>query len=72
MFYYHKPNRDYQGSKSSGLGLLQKQFKLQRGQMALRKLFKKAPTVIQEISPCFMMSPLSVSQYFTPELIDFD
>ncbi len=67
-----KPDSDYIGAKSSGLGLLQKQFKLQRGHMALRKLFKKAPQVIHQISPCFMMSPMSVAQYIDPEKFKFD
>ena len=68
----HKPTGNYDGSKKSELGILQKQFKLQRGQMALRKLFKKSPNIVQQISPCFMMSPMSVSQYLDPEKMNFD
>ena len=68
----NKPDKNYKGSKSSQLGILQKQFKLQRGQMALRKLFTRAPNAIQDISPCFMMSPMSVAQYIDPEEMQFD
>tara|TARA_B100000575_G_scaffold294515_1_gene310970 strand:+ start:269 stop:4978 length:4710 start_codon:yes stop_codon:yes gene_type:complete len=68
----NKPDKNYKGSKSSQLGILQKQFKLQRGQMALRKLFTKASNAVQDISPCFMMSPMSVAQYIDPEEMQFD
>ncbi|MDA0754105.1 MAG: DUF3320 domain-containing protein [Candidatus Marinimicrobia bacterium] len=68
----NKPDKNYKGSKSSQLGILQKQFKLQRGQMALRKLFIKAPNAVQDISPCFMMSPMSVAQYIDPQEMQFD
>jgi len=68
----NKPDQNWSSSKSSGLGILQKQFRLSRRHMALRKLFKKAPKVIQQICPCFMMSPMSVAQYLDPEEIDFD
>ena len=68
----NKPDQNWSSAKSSGLGILQKQFRLSRRHMALRRLFKKAPTIIQKICPCFMMSPMSVAQYLDPEKIKFD
>ncbi|RMZ49830.1 DUF4011 domain-containing protein [Candidatus Marinimicrobia bacterium PRS2] len=68
----NRPDKNWSGSKSSELGIIQKQFRLKRGQMALRKLFSKASNVIQKICPCFMMSPMSVSQYIDPSNLTFD
>jgi len=68
----NKPNKNYTGSKSSELGILQKQFRLKRGHMSPRKLFSKAQQTIQNICPCFMMSPMSVSQYINPDNLKFD
>ncbi len=38
----------------------------------LRKILREAPRVIQALKPCFMMSPLSVSQFLDPECFLFD
>jgi superfamily I DNA and/or RNA helicase/very-short-patch-repair endonuclease len=38
----------------------------------IRQLIKRAGEAIQTLKPCFMMSPLSVSQYLPPKEIQFD
>lgn len=42
-----------------------------RKHIAVRELISNARDVIQSIHPCFMMSPLAVSQYLPPD-IEFD
>jgi len=38
----------------------------------IRELINRAGGALQGLKPCFMMSPLSVSQYLPPDTIDFD
>jgi hypothetical protein len=35
--------------------------------MPLRKLFGKMPTALTRLTPCVMMSPLSIAQYLPPD-----
>lgn len=43
-----------------------------RAHMALRRLFQLAPSALQRIKPILLMSPISIAQYLTPGLLDFD
>ena len=70
--FEQKPDTSWEGSKSSQLGYLQRQFRLKRGHHPIRKIFANIPDIIQRLCPCFMMSPLSLSQYIDPEKIKFD
>ncbi|MFA5728351.1 MAG: DUF3320 domain-containing protein, partial [Candidatus Neomarinimicrobiota bacterium] len=70
--YDNKPDTSWEGTKSSQLGYLQRQFRLKRGQHSIRKIMANIPTVVQQLCPCFMMSPLSLSQYINPEIMNFD
>ncbi|MDP1794988.1 MAG: DUF3320 domain-containing protein, partial [Acidimicrobiales bacterium] len=45
------------------LGTLYHQLSLKKRQMPVRKLVARIPNVLQRLKPCFMMSPLAVSQY---------
>lgn len=40
--------------------------------IAVRSLIKRAGRAIQDLKPCFMMSPMSVAQYLEPGKFDFD
>ncbi len=40
--------------------------------IAVRSLIKRAGRAIQELKPCFMMSPMSVAQYLEPGRFKFD
>ncbi len=67
-----KPDTDWEGTKSSELGYLQRQFRLRRGHHPVRKIFTIAPNITQKLCPCFMMSPLSLAHYVDPSIIRFD
>lgn len=45
------------------LGVLSHQLSLRKRQMPVRKLVARIPNLLQKLKPCFMMSPLAVSQY---------
>jgi hypothetical protein len=56
-------------SSSAGeAGIIKRQAELQRKHMPIRDLLDRAGRVVQLLKPCFMMSPLSVSQYLPPSL----
>ncbi len=54
------------------LGLIRHVLKLQRPRTPLRDLLDRSGRAIQEMKPCFMMSPLSVAQYLKPGQCEFD
>ncbi len=45
------------------LGTLNSQLSRRRGQMPVRRLIERIPNLLQTLKPCFLMSPLAVSQY---------
>lgn len=49
-------------------GIIQREGEKQRRHMPIRSLLSRAGGVAQRLKPCFMMSPLSVSQYLPPSL----
>ncbi|MFJ4691096.1 DUF3320 domain-containing protein [Streptomyces sp. NPDC088766] len=51
--------------------ILSRQAKLQRRHMPVRRLLDETRDVVQRLKPCFMMSPLTVSQYL-PSDFHFD
>jgi len=57
-------------TKRSELGILLSEFNRKRRHMPIRKLLSAAGGLIQQIKPCFMMSPLSVAQFIEPENVD--
>lgn len=59
-------------SRDSEMGVLTGEFNRKRGHMSIRSLMTKAGGLIQQIKPCFMMSPLSVAQYLDPRSVQFD
>ncbi|MEC3950151.1 DUF3320 domain-containing protein [Sphingobium sp. HWE2-09] len=64
------PPRD--GGSVGPLGVLRAEIARKRGHMPIRKLMEKAAPAIQALKPVFMMSPLSVAQFLTPGVFDFD
>lgn len=58
--------------EGSEMGLLQRQFKLQRRHMPVRRLVERLPNLLPRLKPCFLMSPLSVAQYLDPAHPPFD
>ncbi len=64
------PARD--GGAVGPLGVLRAEIARKRGHMPIRKLMEQAGPAIQALKPVFMMSPLSVAQFLTPGVIEFD
>ena len=62
------------GRKStySELHLIRNELGKKSRHVPLRDLFTRAAGAIQQMKPCFMMSPLSVATYLPPGKIDFD
>lgn len=54
------------------LGLIRHEIQKQRRHCRIRDLLTRAGAAVQALKPCFMMSPLSVSQYLEPEGMQFD
>ena len=50
-------------ARASELGILKHELSKRRSQWPVRKLLGKIPRLIQALKPCFLMSPLAVSQY---------
>jgi len=61
-----------EASGASEMGILQRQLKLQRRHMPLRKLIQKLPNLLPRLKPCLLMSPLSVAQYLDASFPPFD
>ena len=59
-------------SSGSEAGILLGEFNRKRGHMPIRKLLSCTGDLIQQIKPCFMMSPLSIAQFLPPGKIEFD
>lgn len=58
-------------STAGEAGVVQREGEKQRRHMPIRTLLTRAGGVAQRLKPCFMMSPLSVSQYL-PSSLRFD
>lgn len=63
-------------SIAGAAGVIARQAQLQKKHKPIRKLLEEAGSVVLDLKPCFMMSPLSVSQYlppgFTFDVVIFD
>lgn len=69
----HQAPRLMEGaSKSSAAGALMHEFGKQRRHKPIRVLLQDAGELVQQMKPCFMMSPLSVAKYLDPEDLEFD
>ena len=71
------PNFSDPISSKSGLGTLRHELNKTRRQMPVRRLFRTIPTLIQTLKPCWLVSPLAVSQYLplsetASEMLTFD
>ena len=53
-------------------GLLSAQLVKKRNHLPIRQLFGRIPTALTRLTPCLMMSPLSIAQYLPPESNPFD
>jgi superfamily I DNA and/or RNA helicase/very-short-patch-repair endonuclease len=65
----------YRGSRVSDLSeysLVEHEIKKKKRHIPIRQLVARASGAIQALKTCFMMSPLSVSQYLPPNQVEFD
>jgi hypothetical protein len=65
------PPRDIVPRKSE-LGVLRHQLGLQRPSTPIRTLIAQMPTTFTRLTPCVLMSPLSIAQYLPPDHATFD
>ena len=71
--YNERPTyHSLEGVPKSESGILLGQLNRKRGHMPIRKLMGVTGSLIQQIKPCFMMSPISVAQFLAPGTIVFD
>jgi superfamily I DNA and/or RNA helicase len=54
------------------LGLLKREHRKQKGQQKIRQFIKNAPQLVTTLKPCWLMSPLAVSQYVDADAVEFD
>ncbi|MGJ3231112.1 MAG: DUF3320 domain-containing protein [Oceanicaulis sp.] len=64
-------------TRKSGYGVLRHQMQLQRPRIAVRELISQMGEAVGQLTPCLMMSPLSVSQFLSAgdqmfDLVVFD
>jgi len=59
-------------SEYSEVSLIRHECTKKTKHIAVRALIKRAGKAIQELKPCFMMSPMSVAQYLEPGKFEFD
>jgi very-short-patch-repair endonuclease len=59
-------------AESSEPGILARELRKKRGQLALRRLLASIPNLARRLKPCFLMSPLSVAQYLPADGQRFD
>jgi superfamily II DNA or RNA helicase/very-short-patch-repair endonuclease len=67
-----RPSLNLEHASSSEQVLVRRETEKQRRHKPLRELFDEAGSFITQLTPCFMMSPLSVAQYLKTDSIEFD
>ncbi len=66
------PRAHVEPGSSSELGLLAREMNKKSRHISLRTLVQKMPTVLSRLTPCMMMSPMSVAQYLDAAHPPFD
>ena len=59
-------------SRGSEWGVLSRELAKKRRHKPVRQLVSEIPTVLTKLTPCLLMSPLSIAQYLPPGQIMFD
>lgn len=65
-------NRTGNRGSWSGMALIENEARKSRKHISIRELVKRSGEALQQLKPCFMMSPLSVAQYIDPQAAQFD
>ncbi|MCX6023442.1 MAG: DUF3320 domain-containing protein, partial [Chloroflexi bacterium] len=58
--------------RSPEWGVLNREIQKKRGHLPLRTLLHEIPTALTKLTPCLLMSPLSIAQYLAPGTAQFD
>jgi len=66
------PDFTKEASQSSEIGALQKAIRNGGRSLSIRKLFDSIPNLLPRLTPCMLMSPISVAQYFEADNSKFD
>nr|MBC7613270.1 DUF3320 domain-containing protein [Pseudopedobacter sp.] len=66
------PSFTKEAAQSSEIGMLQRAIKNNGRGISIRKLFDAVPNLLPRLTPCMLMSPISVAQYFDAEDPKFD
>lgn len=59
-------------SRNSEWGLLKREMEKKKRHIPLRELIKGLPSAMNRLTPCLLMSPLSIAQYLGTETAQFD
>lgn len=66
-----RPNLD-QYADHGQVRVLEREFQKKRRHKPIRQLLAEIPELVQTLTPCMLMSPLTVSQYLSSERLHFD
>jgi len=58
--------------KDSEWGILRHEINKKKGHMPLRQLIGSVPSALTQLTPCLLMSPLSIAQYLAADSTKFD
>ncbi len=61
-----------EGTRKSELGILRRELEKKRRHKPLRTLIEEMPTALTRLTPCLLMSPLSIAQYLSADQSLFD
>lgn len=67
-----QPSVNYHSHGINEVSILKRENEKKRRLKPIRDLLEDIPNLVFSLKPCFMMSPLSVSQYINPNTIKFD
>ena len=59
-------------TRKSTWGILKRELQKKKGHKSVRRLINEIPDVVSTLTPCLMMSPLSVAQYLPAKQDQFD
>lgn len=66
------PQMSQEAAQSSEAGILQRAVRSGGRSVSIRKLFEQIPNLLPRLTPCMLMSPISVAQYLDPAGPKFD
>lgn len=66
------PHMTQEAAQSSEAGILQRAIRSGGRGVSIRKLFEQIPNLLPRLTPCMLMSPISVAQYLDPAGAKFD